>query len=136
MLIHCGDMCNVATAQQMAGFDVVYVNGNMDDSAAAVNDTILQLNPRNTAGITYSDKVGGVRIAATHGHLRDKLEGLIGRRHAFVFHGHTHRRRDELVGKTRVVNPGALGGVRYEPRSVCLVDLDTEAVRFIDVADW
>jgi hypothetical protein len=136
-LVHCGDMANVTTAKQMAGFDVIYVNGNMDDSAAAVNDALWMLNPNNeTPGALFSGKLGGVKIGVTHGHLPGKLEQLIHSRHVFVFTGHTHRRRDEIVGKTRVINPGALGGARYGARTVCIVDLDSRDVRFMEVSDY
>ncbi len=137
-LVHCGDMVNVTTAKQMSGFDLIYVNGNMDDSAAAVNDTLWMLNPNNeTAGALFSGKVGGVKIGVTHGHLHGKLEQLFRKGgHAFVFTGHTHRQRDEMVGKTRVINPGALGGARYGERTVCIVDLDSGDVRFVKVSDY
>lgn len=137
-LIHCGDMVNVTTARQMASFDVIYVNGNMDDSAEAVNDALWMLNPKNeTPGAAYAGKVDSVSIGVTHGHIAGKLEQLVqSRRHAFVFTGHTHRQRDELVGKTRVINPGALGGARYGARTVCIVDLDSRDVRFVKVSDW
>ena len=137
-LIHCGDMVNVTTAQQMSGFDVIYVNGNMDDSAAAVNDALWMTNPNNeTPGAQFSGKVGGVKIGVTHGHLPMKLDKLIRYDgHKFVFTGHTHRQRDELVGKTRVINPGALGGARHEERTVCIVDLAGGDVSFRKVSDW
>lgn len=137
-LIHCGDMVNVTTAKQMAGFDVIYVNGNMDDSAAAVNDALWFLNPKNeTRGDVFTGKVGGVNIAVTHGHLLGKLDQLIrSRRYSYVFHGHTHRSRDEMVRKTRVINPGALGGARYEPRTVCVIDLQNRAVNKVKISNW
>jgi len=137
-LIHCGDMVDITTARQMSGFDVIYVNGNMDDSAEAVNDTLWMLNPNNeTPGAAFTGKLGGVKIGVSHGHLQDKLHQLIRSRHySFVFTGHTHRQRDEVVGKTRVINPGALGGVRYEPRTVCIIDLNNRDVRFVRVSDW
>jgi predicted phosphodiesterase len=96
------------------------------------------VNPNNeTPGATFSGKVGGVKIGVTHGHLLGRLDKLTrSRGHAFVFTGHTHRQRDEIVGKTRVINPGALGGARHEARSVCIVDLDTRDVRFVKVSDF
>jgi putative phosphoesterase len=137
-LVHCGDMCNVTTAQQMTGFDVIYVNGNMDSSAEAVNDALWFANPNSEIpGAYFSGKVGGVKIGVTHGHLPGRLDKLIKRGgHAFVFTGHTHRQRDEQIGKTRVINPGALGGARYGPRTVCIVDLDTPNIRFVEVSDF
>jgi putative phosphoesterase len=137
-LIHCGDMANTFTAGQMSGFDVIYVNGNSDESAEAVNHILWTLNPANeTPGKQYTGKIEGVRIAATHSDMPQRLESLIkSRRYAYVFHGHTHRARDEFIGKTRVINPGALGGARYEPRTVCVLDLATGENRFITVANY
>jgi len=137
-LIHCGDMANVFTAQQISGFDVIYVNGNSDESAEAINHAVWTLNPMNeTPGGQFSGKLGGVGVAATHGHMPQRLEKLIkDKSNAYVFHGHTHRRRDELVGKTRVINPGALGGAHYEPRTVCVLDLETGDNQFIAVSNW
>lgn len=137
-LVHCGDMCNVTTAEQLGGFDLIYVNGNMDQTAEAINDSLWFMNPNSeTPGAFFSGDVGGVKIGVTHGHLPGKLDKLIhSGGHAFVFTGHTHRRRDEVMGKTRVINPGALGGARYGPRTVCIVDLDSREVRFIEVSEF
>ena len=137
-LLHCGDMADILTAKQMTGFDVIFVNGNSDRSAAAVSHVVWTLNPRNEIpGDVYEGELGGVKIAAAHGHQPSKLQRLIdSRRFRYVFHGHTHRHRDELIGKTRVINPGALGGARYEPRSVCIVDLDEDQVQFITVSNY
>lgn len=137
-LVHCGDMVNVTTAKQMSGFEVIYVNGNMDDSAGAVNDALWMLNPKNeTPGAFFSGKLAGVKIGVTHGHIPGKLEKLIrSGSHTFVFTGHTHRERDEIMGKTRVINPGALGGARYGARTVCIIDLENHNVNFIKVSDW
>lgn len=137
-LMHCGDMADMLTARQMTGFDVIYVNGNMDSSAEAINHVVWTLNPQNEIpGDVYEGMLDGVKIGATHGHLTGKLDKLIrSRRYKYVFHGHTHRQRDEMIGKTRIINPGALGGARYEPRTVCIVDLDKDDVRFIPVSNW
>ena len=137
-LLHCGDMADMLTARQMTGFDVIYVNGNTDRSAEAVSYTVWALNPRNEIpGDVYEGELGGVRIAATHGHLTGRLNKLIrSRRYKYVFHGHTHRQREEMIGKTRVINPGALGGALYEPRTICIVDLEKDEVRFIPVSNW
>lgn len=137
-LIHCGDMTSVTTAQHMTGFDVIYVSGNVDEGGDAVRDAVWMLNPTgNETAVTYSGKLDGVGIGVTHGHRQRDLDELIrARRHAFVFHGHTHRSRDERIGKTRVINPGALGGARYEPRTVAIVDLQADKVTFVPVSDW
>jgi putative phosphoesterase len=138
-LIHCGDMTSPETAAHLAGFQVIYTVGNSDGSAEALHNVLADLHPENIFTETWTGTLGGVRLAATHGHLPGKVESLVrSGRYAFVFHGHTHRRREETAGwrRTRVINPGALGGARYEARTVCILDLDGREVRFVTVSDW
>ena len=137
-LLHCGDMADMLTARQMTGYDVIYVKGKTESSAEAVSYNVWELNPRKEIpGDVYEGELCGVRHAATHGHISGRLNKLIrSRRYKYVFHGHTHRQREEMIGKTRVINPGALGGALYEPRTICIVDLEKDEVRFIPVSNW
>lgn len=50
-----------------------------------------------------------------------------------MFHGHTHRRHDGRVGATRVINPGALDGLRYEKRSFAILDLANDYLRIVEI---
>jgi len=135
-LIHCGDMTSPRLADHLKGFDVVYLTGNMDPDPGGMGRKLKNLNPKNIAKLTYTGSYDGVPVAATHGHLIEELDRLIqSQRYRYVFHGHTHRRRDEAIGDTRVINPGALGGVRYEFRSVCILDLQLGEVSVVKVAE-
>ena len=78
-------------------------------------------------------EVGGRLIGITHGDREDVFEGLLLAEPDYVFHGHTHRRRDERVGPTRIINPGALGGIRHEARSICVLDLATDQLEVVDL---
>ena len=91
-LMHCGDMADMLTARQLTEFDVIYINGNMDSSAEAINHVVWTLNPQNEIpGDVFEGMLDGVKIGATHGHLTGKLDKLIrSRRYKYVFHGHTH----------------------------------------------
>ena len=136
-LIHCGDMTTAKTAVHLAGFTLVYVHGNMDANPIAIRRALFELNPSSVAANHFSGElIPGVRVAATHSHIPGKLDSLIRDGYNYVFHGHTHRRRDEIIGPTRVINPGALGGAQHEPRSICILDLKTGQSRFINLADW
>jgi putative phosphoesterase len=138
-LVHCGDMTSPETAAHLADFQVIYTVGNSDGSAGALHNVLADLHPDNIFTESWTGTLGGVRLAATHGHLPGKVESLVrSGRYAFVFHGHTHRRRDETAGwrRTRIINPGALGGARYEPRTICVLNLATHVVHFIQVAEW
>ena len=43
----------------------------------------------------------------------------------YVFTG-IHTGLGRKVGNTRVINPGALGGAFYEPRSIAYLDLESD----------
>lgn len=136
-LIHCGDMSSPATAVHFTGFTLVYVHGNMDRNPLAIRQTLFDLNPSSVAANQFTGElIPGVRAAATHGHIPGKLDSFIQDGYDFIFHGHTHRRRDEIVDHSRIINPGALGGAQHEPRSICHLDLKTGQIKFVDIANW
>ncbi len=126
LIIHCGDMTTPETAGSLQGFQVIHVFGNLDSASGEIRQVLLDLNPENYSGAEYTGEIGGVKIAAVHGNVQEKLKELIhSGKYAYVFCGHTHRRLSEQVGATRVINPGALGGLRLEERSVYLLDLES-----------
>ena len=43
----------------------------------------------------------------------------------YIFYGHTHVKSDEMVGKTRVVNPGAIGGAHRGTQGFIILDTET-----------
>jgi hypothetical protein len=136
-LIHCGDMSSPATAVHLKGFTVIYVHGNMDRNPLAIRQTLFQLNPSSVAGNYFSGElIPGVRVAATHGHTPGKIESFIESGYDYIFHGHTHRRRDEIIDGSRIINPGALGGTQHEPRSICLINIKTGQTEFREIANW
>jgi hypothetical protein len=132
-LIHCGDLISPETAELLRGFSVIYVDGNMDRNSGAIYRHLRELGPRNLALPTFEGEIAGVSIGVTHGDVAEELDRLIRSAiHQFVFTGHTHRRRDEQIGPTRVINPGALGGLQFESRSYGVVDLAAGQVEVIE----
>ena len=134
-LIHCGDMTSPNTAVLLKNFRVITVTGNMDRNTGRLESTLKKLNPENSLSATFRGKIAGVTVAATHSHRGNVPDLVANGRYTFIFHGHTHRRRDEQVNNTRIINPGALGGTRHEPRSICIVNLATNHVEFIQIAE-
>lgn len=135
-VIHCGDVTGPDVLREVfAGFTLHVVLGNVDRDRAAIEAAVPELPPGSTAGEVYETTFDAVPIAAVHGHTPKLSELVASGAYGFLFHGHTHRRRDERVGTTRVVNPGALGGLKRETRSFCLVDPGAGRVEFIELAD-
>ncbi len=134
-LIHCGDMTSADTARHLGGFQVVYVDGNMDRASEEIYRALRELGPKNVSLPTYEGEFDGVPIAVTHGDDEAELERLIrSASFQYVFHGHTHRRRDERIGPTRVFNPGALGGLKFQSWSYSIVDLGSGEIEVVELS--
>ncbi|MCD4823144.1 MAG: YfcE family phosphodiesterase [Phycisphaerae bacterium] len=137
-IVHCGDIISVDDAKYLAGFDgpAYLVAGNMDHRRegklqAAIADRGLCF-ATDFIAVPLGD---GQHLAATHGHHEMLLDELIhGGQFRYVCHGHSHSRRDERFGPTRVLNPGALNHPRgTKNHTVLLLDTDTDTVREIIV---
>ena len=130
-ILHCGDVCGPDLIQAFAGFDIWIAQGNMDRHAG------LDQVAHETLGdgrLAWLQKLvlDGYQVAMVHGDNEEVLSNLCTcGEYAYVFHGHTHRRRDQKIGRTRVINPGALGGTRRERYSFCILDLETGRARFV-----
>ena len=123
-LVHCGDITSQETAAALGDFRVIHTAGNGDYATGEIRQILLGLNPQSYSGLVYTGDIQGVKIAVTHGHLNGKVQELLNSgEFAYVFTGHSHRRKDILVGPTRLVNPGSLGGLKFEERSVFILDL-------------
>jgi putative phosphoesterase len=132
-LFHCGDVCGPKVVRAMEGFDVWIAQGNMDRHkglAQAIEETLK----RTRFAWLHKLTLDGYPLAMIHGDNEEVLGNLItSGNYAYVFHGHTHYRRDQTIGRTRVINPGALGGTRKQRYSFCILDLATGKVRFVEL---
>ncbi len=131
VIVHCGDLCTREHLQMLGKLPVpvTLAVGNMDRrlhrlAADATLDGV-EVCPQ-FAQVKLED---GRFLAAVHGDREMVLDQLIaGGQFPYVCHGHTHRRRDERIGETRVINPGAL----HHPRggqAPSFAILDTHADR-------
>jgi len=133
-LIHCGDFTGVEVVQRLAGFRMICAFGNGDIASGEIREALLAQNPENYVGMVYTGRIGGARIAVTHGHLPGRVDELVhSGEYDYVFIGHSHQHKDERIGFTRLINPGALGGLHREERHICLLDLDSSKADFIAI---
>lgn len=132
-ILHCGDVCGPDVIHALAGFDVWITQGNMDRSLELAQTARETMGSSRMAWLQRLT-LDGYPVAMIHGDNNQVLGNLItSGQYAYVFHGHTHRRRDQKIGRTRVINPGALGGTRRQARSFCVLDLTTGEVRFVEL---
>jgi hypothetical protein len=136
VVVFCGDVTDVELIPLLSGFEVHLIEGNIDHAPGALRRAIERLGNGSTFGLEHTATIDGKRIAALHGHLVDRLiEAIHSGLYDYVIHGHTHRRRDERAGSTRVINPGALGGVQYETRSFAILDPATDELRVVELGN-
>lgn len=130
LVLHLGDITTPQTVRMFRGLPVRFVSGNNDD-AARLAPALAECSFPKLAE-WWSEELEGVRVGATHGHLRGRLRQL---RDAcdIVLHGHTHRRRVEREEGALMVNPGALH--RAERRTMALLRLPEKEVAWYEVRD-
>jgi uncharacterized protein len=113
MLIHLGDLETEEVIDELVGRNARIVLGNCD-----WDESGLRRYAENV-GVAVDHPLGrltagGRTIAYTHGHLEGEMKRALAEKPDYLLHGHTHSPRDEMLGKTRVINPGALfRAVRY-----------------------
>lgn len=133
-LVHCGDFTDPDMLRVLYGFHVIAVFGNGDYASGLIRQTLLEQNHNNWVGLVFSGELGGVRLAVTHGHIPGKADELVrSGQYQYVFIGHSHLHHDIPINNTRLINPGALGGKKVEPRQFCILDLKNGEVQFIEV---
>jgi putative phosphoesterase len=120
LILHCGDIEDADTVRLFPA-NTHFVFGNCDHDKPGIRRAVADI------GATLHEPLGrlvlGKRsLAFLHGDDQRLLEMTIasGSFH-YVFHGHTHQQRDERVGKTRVINPGALH--RARPKTFMVLDV-------------
>lgn len=122
LLIHCGDIEDADTVWLFPG-KTHFVFGNCDSERASLRQAMYGI------GATLHEPFGqleleGVKLAFVHGDDSRLLYQLVeSGDFAYVFHGHTHQRKDEQHGPTRVINPGALH--RVTTRTCAVLDLES-----------
>jgi putative phosphoesterase len=132
-LLHCGDVCGPGVIRALADFDVWIAQGNMDRSLELAQ-AVQEAKGNGRMAWLHRLVLDGYSIAMVHGDNEEALGNLISSGdYKYVFYGHTHRRRDQTIGRTHVINPGALGGTRHQTRSFCILDLTTGEARCVEI---
>ena len=129
IVFHCGDLVSAKMISLFEGFELYLAQGNMDVRPDEIRKAIEALKDSAFYGRKWEGALAGRRIALCHGDNPSLLRELLWQQEFdYVFHGHTHHLRDERIGRTRVVNPGA-----YNTQTVCVVDLTSDTVEFTEL---
>lgn len=128
--IHCGDLCAPEMLAHFVGLPAAFVWGNCDDRRALEHHAArLGIACHGAVGDLT---LGGKRIAFLHGDDGARQQQLLAaQQHDYLFHGHTHVADDRRIGRTRLINPGALHRARR--KTVALLDLRNDALEFLTI---
>ncbi len=128
-VIHCGDLTSPEMVKLFAGFETYFVQGNMDTRPGDIQQAVEATEGPRFYGPSWETELAGQKIAVCHGDDSSLLnEFLWSGEYDYVFHGHTHRPRDERIGRTCMINPGA-----HDTNTVCAVDLARDDVEFVEL---
>ncbi|MGO8753399.1 MAG: metallophosphoesterase family protein [Thermoguttaceae bacterium] len=129
-VIHCGDIGTPEIVALLARWPAHFVFGNVDSPG------LLQRAIRESGGICHG-QIGTLdleakRIAFLHGDDSRLLESVIVEgRWDLVCHGHTHMAGHHCVGRTMVLNPGALHRTAHP--SVAVVELPSLEITSVSI---
>ncbi len=144
VFVHCGDIGGAGVLSEFAGLDAVLVMGNTDYPDASLERYAasigLKLNAAPPLRLQYDRR----SIAVFHGHepqFYALANSLIETGHLppeadnwdYILHGHTHIASDQRVGRTRLINPGALHRARV--CTVATLDTADDDLKFWRVFD-
>lgn len=130
LLLHLGDVETEAVIDELIGHNCRLVLGNCDWDERNLSSYARHM------GIAVDHPCGslvvsGKSIVFTHGHLGKHMDEAVRSGVDYLVHGHTHEPRDERVGMTRIINPGAL--FRAPRYTVALLNPVEDIVRFVDI---
>lgn len=125
-IIHCGDMTAAYTAELFRDFCVYHAWGNCDYDTVGIQYALRECKPGSHSDRWIKGVFDGKLVAAIHEeHSRQFAELMDSGLFDYIFVGHTHRKSDRTEGKTRVINPGAIGGAHRGPRGFIIMDFAT-----------
>jgi hypothetical protein len=131
-VLHCGDIDTPEVPPLVAGWPAHFVFGNCDSPRDGLRAAIV------AAGHTCHERfaaleLAGRRIAILHSDdSRLFREVQTSGEYDLVCYGHTHVAESHHVGRTLVLNPGAL--YRANPHTIAVVDLESMQPTIVPVA--
>lgn len=139
LLLHLGDYVSPFTLRKILSTNIRFLGifGNND------GDKVLMLKVLGSSGELYEPpvevNVDSLRVLMMHGYgskeLTERFVGSLALSNYYdiVMYGHTHSSRVEKVGKTVILNPGALSGYLTELPTLALLNTDEFKLSIIDI---
>ena len=129
--VHCGDIISPQMLEHFKGLKMKFVFGNNDGEKKGLNQMAKQFGFEEITD-EKEFEYKGKKFYIYHGTKKEKLDSAIkSNKYDYVLTGHSHIKRDEKTGKTRVINPGAL--FRIYPYTIALLDVKKDKLEFVKI---
>lgn len=126
-VIHAGDIISPLTLKLFSGLKLKIVFGNNDGEKSGLNEmaNLLGFEDINeTKEFVYKKK----KFFVYHGHVDSVLyDAIKDQEYDYIITGHTHIAKDEKIGNTRIINPGALFSSQ---KSIAVLDVENDKLIF------
>lgn len=129
-VLHCGDVDEAALVPHLPR-GTHFVWGNCDTDRGGIEHAVSAIDGTHHGSWGHLE-VAGKSIAFVHGDDRRLLHDLeTANAHDYLFYGHTHIAREHRVGRTRVINPGAMH--RAATKTFVILNVETDEIESFDV---
>ena len=130
-VVHCGDIISPPMLEHFKGLKMKFVFGNNDGEVNGLINKCKEFGfeeIKDELEFEYSGK----KFYVYHGTKINKLNSAIkSNKYDYVLTGHTHLKSDEKMGRTRIINPGAL--FRIHPYTIAFLDVENDKLEFVEV---
>ena len=124
-VIHTGDITQAKTLNRFSRLNcpLLGVYGNNDLEEKNLKDTAKQ-NGFNFKNPPFLLKISNKKIAILH--EPEEIENFLKKDPSIqlIIHGHTHRYRNEKIGKVKIINPGECAGIVKGKNAVGVLNLE------------
>lgn len=133
IVIHCGDIISPPVLERFAGLPLRLVYGNNDGERSGLKKKCAELGFDEIVD-TLTFECSGKKFFVNHGtNPRVIVDAVESQQYDYVLHGHTHEMRNEIVGRTKIINPGALFSA--DSYTIAFLNVDTGEVEFVQIPD-
>ena len=124
-VVHTGDITNADSLSKFSELncELFAVYGNNDRNEIGL-DTIAAKCKFRIESPPFEIKKGNRKIGIFH--EPDLIEDYLDRNQDLdiIFHGHTHRYRNEIINETLVFNPGESAGFQKGKNAIAIINLN------------
>lgn len=133
LVIHCGDIISPPVLERFAGLPLKLTFGNNDGERSGLKKKCSELGFSEIEDTLIFEHAGKTFFVNHGTSARVIDEAVASQKYDYVMHGHTHIPRDEVIGRTKVINPGALFSA--DSYTIAFLEPETGRVEFVEIPE-